>query len=96
MNDYTFHETHNRCRRHGIVRTALMWAGIALVAMLVFGAVTAVFGLVFHLAVLLIKVALVAALAAFIWRRVTRRRHYDHNYNQNYGQSDRHYSDYEA
>jgi uncharacterized membrane protein len=92
MNDYTFQEGHQGCRhRHGIVRTALMWAGIAVLAMLVLGAVTSIFGLVFGLAVLLIKIAIVTALVAFVWRRITRRRaggHYgpesDRDYDRRY------------
>ncbi len=63
-----------RCHGHGIVRTALMWTAIAVAAMLAFGAVTWAFGLVFHLAALLLRRAIVTAVIAFVWRRVTRRR----------------------
>jgi hypothetical protein len=68
-----------RCRPRGIVRTALMWAAIAVLAMLAFGTVIWAFGLVFHLAALLLKIALVTAVVAFIWRRVTRRPHRDYD-----------------
>lgn len=63
--------------RHGrgIVRTVLMWTAIVVIAMLAFGAVTWVFGLVFSLAAFILKVALVTAVVAFVWRRVTRRNH---------------------
>jgi hypothetical protein len=77
MHDYTFQENYQggspRHQGHGIVRTALMWAAIAVLAMLAFGAVTWAFGMVFHLVALLFKVALVTALVAFVWTRVTRR-----------------------
>ena len=65
-----------RCHRHGhgIVRTALMWTAIAVAAMLAFGTVTWAFGLVFHRAALLLRIAIVTAVIAFVWRRVTRRR----------------------
>lgn len=68
-----------RCHGPGIVRTALMWTAIAVAAMLAFGAVIWAFGLVFHLAALLLRVAIVTAVIAFVWRRVTRRhdRSYD-------------------
>lgn len=77
MHNYTFQENsqgygpNRHCR--GIVRTVLMWAAIVVLAMLAFGAVTWVFGVVFHLAALLLKIALVTAVIALVWRRVTRR-----------------------
>jgi hypothetical protein len=76
MHDYTFQENYEGYRpdRHGrgIVRTVIMWAAIAVLAMLALGVVAWVFGLVFHLAALLIKVALVTAMVALVWRWVTR------------------------
>ena len=64
-------------RRHGrgIVRTVLMWTAIAVRVMLAFGTVTWAFGLLFSLAALILKVALVTAVVAFVWRRVARRNH---------------------
>ena len=65
-----------RCRRpNGILRMALMWAAIAVAATLLFGTAIWAFGLVFHLAALLLKIALVTAVVAFVWRRVTHRQH---------------------
>ena len=67
-------------RRHGcgIMRTALMWAAIAVVAMVAFGAVSWAFGVVFTLLALLLKIAIVTAVIAFVWRRFNRRK--DHSY----------------
>lgn len=62
-----------RGRGHGIVRTVLLWTAIAVAAMLAFGTITWAFGLLFHLAALLLRIALVTAVVAFVWRRVTRR-----------------------
>ena len=61
------------------LRTVLMWTAIAVVAMLALGTAAWVFGLVFHLLGLLVRVALVTAVVAFVWRRITRRhqRNYD-------------------
>ncbi|MDA8045597.1 MAG: hypothetical protein M0Z30_10215 [Actinomycetota bacterium] len=61
--------------RHSIVRTVVTWAAIALIAMTAFGLAAWAFGLIFHLAVLLIKVVLVTAVVALVWRRITGRRH---------------------
>ncbi len=68
-------------RRHGcgVLRTALVWAAIAVVAMMAFGAVTWAFGVVFTLLALLLKIALVTAVIAFIWRRIGRRRHHSYD-----------------
>ena len=66
-------------RSRGIFRTALMWAAIAVVVMLAFGAVTWAFGLIFGLLAFLFKVALVAFVVAFVWRRVMRRRHHSYD-----------------
>jgi len=55
------------------LRTVLMWAAVAVVAMVALGAVAALFGLAFHLIGLLVKIALVTAVVAFVWRRITRR-----------------------
>lgn len=62
--------------RHGrgIVHTALVWTAIGLIAVLAFGSVLWVFGLVFHLALLALRIVLIAALVAFVWRRIVRRR----------------------
>lgn len=61
--------------RPGILRTALVWATIAVIAMVAFGLVAWVLGVVFHLALLLVKIALVTAVVALVWRRITRRDH---------------------
>ena len=71
--DYPWGGRH-RGRRHGIVRTAAMWVLIALAVILAFGTVAWALGLVFHLAVFLLKIALVTAVVAFVWRRIVRRR----------------------
>ena len=63
-----------RCRHgRGILRTALMWTAIALLAVFAFGTVMWALGLVFHLAGLLLRIALITAVVAFVWRRITRR-----------------------
>ena len=81
MYDRPFQETnpHPPRHRHGIIRTVVMWTAIAVVAMLAFGTVAWAFGLLFHLAALLLRVALVTAVVAFVWRRISRRgpRSYD-------------------
>jgi hypothetical protein len=61
--------------RHGVMRTALTWAAVAVIAMLAFGLVASAFGFLFGLAVLLIKIAVVTAVIAFVWRRISRRHH---------------------
>ncbi|HMC38035.1 MAG TPA: hypothetical protein VKI19_00135 [Acidimicrobiales bacterium] len=79
MHNYTFQRSYDdpsRCRPRGIIRTALMWAAIAVLAMVAFSVVAWAFGLVFHLAVLLLKIALVTAVVAFVWRRIGRRHRY--------------------
>ena len=56
-----------------ILRTILMWVGIAFIVMLALGTAGWVFGLAFHLVGLLVRIALVTAVVAFVWRRITRR-----------------------
>jgi hypothetical protein len=65
---------HRRQHGYGIVHTVVKWTAIALIAMLALGTATWAFGLLFHLAALLLRVALVTAVVAFVWRRITRRR----------------------
>jgi hypothetical protein len=52
-----------------------MWTAIAVLVMCAFGVVTWAFGLLFSLAALILKIALVTAVVAFVWRRVSRRNH---------------------
>jgi hypothetical protein len=90
MQDRSFHETYDPyprgsgggdpsagwCRPgRGVVRTALMWAALALVVFLAFGTAMWALGLVFHLLGLLLRIALITAVVALVWRRVTRRPH---------------------
>lgn len=75
--DSPFHSYQDGRHRPGpgyrFLRTVLMWAAVAVVAMLALGAAAAVFGIAFHLIGLLIRIALVTAVVAFVWRRITRR-----------------------
>ncbi len=57
----------------GMLRTVLMWTAVALLVVFAFGTVTWALGLVFHLAGLLLRIALITAVVAFVWRRITRR-----------------------
>ena len=84
MSENPFHETYRPYsdyyegggpRPHGILRTVLIWAAVAVAAILLFGTAVWAVGLLFHLAELLLKVALVTAVVALVWRRITRRQH---------------------
>jgi hypothetical protein len=82
MSDHPFQSTyrHQACPRpRSIVRTALVWGAIAIVAMMVFGTGIWAIGLIFHLIGLLFQIALITAVAAFVWRWVTRRNHRSYN-----------------
>jgi hypothetical protein len=77
MSDPIFQPSSSyRTQRHhgrGIVRTALIWTAVAVVAMIAFGTFAWAVGLVFHLIGFLIKVALVTAVVAVVWRFFSRR-----------------------
>ncbi|MDE3203069.1 MAG: hypothetical protein KGQ66_02475 [Acidobacteriota bacterium] len=61
-------------RRSGPLGTLLTWVIFAMVALLALAALGWILGLVFHVAALLIKVALATAVIAFVWRTVAGRR----------------------
>lgn len=60
--------------RHSVLSWVLLVAALAVGAVLVVGLAFWALGLVFSVAGVLLRVALVVAVAAFVWRRVTRGR----------------------
>lgn len=60
-------------RSHPILRLGMLWAGVAIVAMVAFGVFAWAVGLVFHLIGLLFEVAIITAVAAVVWRVLTHR-----------------------
>jgi len=63
-----------RPRQHSVFSLVAMIAVIAVIALLALSVAFWVFGLVFHIAGMIFKVAILAAVAALVWRRVTRHR----------------------
>jgi hypothetical protein len=66
-----------RPHKQSVFSLVVMIAIVVVVAVLALALGFWLLGLVFHLAGLIIKVAIVAAVAALIWRRISRRRSHD-------------------
>jgi hypothetical protein len=64
-------------RKHSVFSLVVMIAVVAVIAVLALALGFWLLGLVFHLAGLIVKVAVLAAVAALIWRRISRHRSRD-------------------
>jgi hypothetical protein len=64
-------------RKQSVFSLVVMIAVVAIIAVLALAAVFWVLGLLFHIAGLIVKVAILAAVAAVVWRWVSRHRAHD-------------------
>ena len=60
--------------RHSVLSLVLLICGVAIVAAVGLGAVFWALGFLFHIAGLILRIALITAVVAFVWRRVVRGR----------------------
>ena len=60
--------------RHSVLSLVLLICGVAVVAAVGLGAVFWALGFLFHVAGLILRIALITAVVAFVWRRVVRGR----------------------
>lgn len=60
--------------RHSVLSLVLLICGVAVVAAVGLGAVFWALGFLFHIAGLILRIALITAVVAFVWRRVVRGR----------------------
>lgn len=66
-------------RPHSVLTLVLLIVGVAIAAAIGLSVLFWAFGLVFHLAGFILRVAILAAVAAFVWKRVMRRRSCTHD-----------------
>jgi uncharacterized transporter YbjL len=66
--------------RHSVLSLVLLIVAVGIVAAVGLGLVFWAFGFLFHVASLLLKVALIVAVAALVWKRITRGRSRKYDY----------------